>query len=73
MQPVAYDPMMNDSKPDAQIPWYFVGQGSSPCPFVVAVDYGYMSAPTSGGGGKAYVVWLFGYQRIVWEHFHWSS
>jgi hypothetical protein len=73
LQRVSYDPMMDDSKPRATIPWYFVGNESSPCPFVATVDYGYMSAPTSGGGGKVYVAWLFGYKWIVSERLYWTS
>ncbi len=73
LQRVDYDPNMDDSKPHPKIPWYFVGNESSPCPFVATVDYGFMSAPLSGGGGKVYVVWFFGYKWIVNERYYWSS
>ncbi|MHC4406880.1 MAG: hypothetical protein ACYTG0_45265 [Planctomycetota bacterium] len=70
---VDYDPVIDDSKPYVEAPWHFVGNESSPCPFVVTVDYSFMSNPSHGGGGKVYILWFFGYQWIINARFYWSS
>ena len=54
-------------------PWYYVSNGMSPCPLIVNVDWGIMAAPTSGTGGRVYVLWLFGYRVSVHETTHWNS
>jgi hypothetical protein len=68
-----YDPIRSSSADYVEPPWKFFGNESSPCPFVVTVDYGIMVAPMFGGGGKVYVVWFFGYTWEVKTLFYWSS
>ena len=67
-----------DSDPDARFgfkfpetPWYYVGNASSPLPFVVAIDVVYQAAPLAGQRSRYYVLWLFGlkiplHQEGVW-------
>jgi hypothetical protein len=53
-------------------PWLFVGNESSPCPFVVRVDYGLMQSPPWGCGGTIYVGWFFGYTYVISENMRWT-
>jgi hypothetical protein len=68
-----YDPIVEDHLPDVKAPWWFVGHEVAPCPFVVAVDYGWMAGHTNGNGGRLYVFWFFGYKHSVYEQFLWTS
>ncbi len=73
LKPLTYDPMLDDRVSDVRPPWHFVGNEAVPCPFIVTVDYGWMSAPTSGSGGKAYCLWFFGYKLWIKDRSLWLS
>ena len=56
-------------------PWHFAGNGSSPCPFIVGVDWAVLHAPLAGTGGRSYFLWFLGVKcRIpVLDQFYWNS
>ena len=56
-------------------PWYFVGNGSSPCPFIVGVDWGVLHAPMAGTGGRSYFLWFLGVECRIpfFDKFYWIS
>ena len=68
-----YDPVLDDSRPSVEPPWYFLGNETAPCPFIVTVDYGCMLGRLFGSGGKAYYFWFFGYKFWFRDHFLWNS
>jgi hypothetical protein len=70
---VDYDLEMHMHSPSVEMPWYYIRNGTTPLPFMVAVDYGVQHAPTAGGGGKVYFFWFFGYRCVLMEQLHWVS
>ncbi|MDX1946596.1 MAG: hypothetical protein SFU86_14435 [Pirellulaceae bacterium] len=71
LKQVGHEPMMkwidDGNSPRVKPPWSFVGNGWSPCPFVVTMDYGTFRGLTDGEGYKRLYVWCFGYR------WHWYS
>ena len=59
--------------PDA--PWHFIGNTSSPCPFVVGVDWSVYVGPLCGTGGRSYFLWFFGYKYHLphLDSYYWMS
>ena len=54
-------------------PWYFVGNGFSPCPFVLTVDYGINRGGLNGEGYRLFHFWCFGFRKVFSGQFLWSS
>lgn len=71
---VAYDPVLSrPPRPQPSIPWFYIGSGTAPLPFVVRVDYSYVLAPLIGNGGRIYVFWFFGAQIELSDKVSWVS
>jgi hypothetical protein len=70
-----YDPMVDETRNWIAPPWIFVGNATAPCPFVVTVDYGMLSAPLLGDGGRAYFIWIPipGYEFHIETEWSWIS
>lgn len=68
-----FDPYATDSIPKLDPPWYVIGNGSSPGPFIVTMDYSWMAGPTLGEGGKQYWFWFFGLRWRFGNALHWLS
>ncbi len=68
-----HDPMVSESLPQSKPPWYYLARGFSPCPCIVTIEYGSLSAPTNGRGGQAYYFWFFSEPRWFREDFYWLS
>lgn len=67
-----YEPRSGEFRDDIEPPWYFVGNESSPCPFVVALDVASMGK-VFGGGERAYVFWFFGHTWYMKSTPRWWS
>lgn len=44
-----YDPYRTDFANEPDTEWHFIGNGSSPCPFIVSVDWGHYFRPFFAG------------------------
>lgn len=55
------------------MPWYFVGNATSPLPCIVAIDAAYAAAPLAGQRDRYYVFWLFGWWYPVYQSNRWVS
>ncbi|MCA9173604.1 MAG: hypothetical protein KDB14_03880 [Planctomycetales bacterium] len=71
---LSYDPLRS-SQSSPNTPWHFVGTGSSPCPFIVCIDWARMDAPMLGTGGRSYFFWFFGIELHlpIMDGIHWMS
>jgi hypothetical protein len=56
--------------PSTRSPWYYC-RASAYGPFLVRVDYGWVSDPMTGDGGSVWYFWLFGRAFRVHEFDHW--
>jgi hypothetical protein len=67
LRPMSYDPMSaNERTPRGA--WYFAGQPSSPCPFLVTVRYSW-EAGCMYDYGESYYLWFCGAKRKVGAHY----
>ena len=60
-----HDPNRVTSSNWTDPPWHFVGNGSSPCPFVVGVDYGSQVGHLAGTCERIYFFWFFGFKHHI--------
>lgn len=63
LRPMNYDPMYANEKTPRGA-WYFAGQPSSPCPFVVSMRYSW-EAGCMYDYGESYYLWICGAKRKV--------
>jgi hypothetical protein len=68
-----FDPDVQPSLSEKKMPWYFVGNASSPFPFIVAVDFAYAVGSTAGQRSRGYVFWFFGLKLPVYQRVDWMS
>ena len=54
-------------------PWCLIEPGQVVCPFVVAVDAQHMEGNLGGGGGKVYVLNIFGWTYVLLHPTDWVS
>jgi len=55
-----------------KMPWFFC-RASSPFPFIVHVEHGWMAQPLMGGGTESLYVWCFGYVHRIRHIDTWQS
>ncbi|MBS0206715.1 MAG: hypothetical protein JSS49_27880 [Planctomycetes bacterium] len=68
-----FDPDVRPSLGEKKMPWYFVGNASSPFPFIVAVDFVYAVGSTAGQRSREYIFWFFGLKLPVYQRVDWMS
>ena len=75
MKILDYDPVLDRSPTHEEPPppWLFVGNRSTPCPFVVSIEYGSQLAHLLGSGHHTYVFWIFGYEHAFHDRVTWNS
>ena len=66
---LSYDPS-NYQESEPPTPWSYAS-GTAIFPFIISIEHGWRTGPTSGAGYRVYVLWFFGWQhplygRIVW-------
>ena len=72
MRKLTEDPLPNEKWRRIPAPWYHI-QTSSPCPFVVCVDFSVKYAPMDSMSGKSYYLWFAGHHQQIFFQFRWSS
>jgi hypothetical protein len=70
---LSYNPLDNTAGPRIPTPWSYVTDGAVWLPFVISVEYGWMSAPYSGEGEHLVVFWFFGWTRVLHRSTIWMS
>jgi hypothetical protein len=70
---IDFDPDIKPSLREKKEPWYFIGNASTPFPFIVAVDYALRIGPLAGQRSRAYVFWFFGLKIPIHETLVWMS
>jgi hypothetical protein len=73
VQRLYLDPDIRPYPAKRQMPWYFVGNASSPCPFVVAIDAAYQVALLAGQRTRYYVFWFSGIKVPIYDQTAWVS
>ena len=73
LQRLDFDPDVRPHPYGKRVPWYYVGNASSPCPFVVAIDCAHQVGPTAGQRSRYYVLWLFGFKLPIHQSVDWMS
>ena len=68
-----FDPDASPSKGRKEVPWYFIGNASSPFPFIVAVDVAFQIGSTAGQRSRHYVFWCCGSQYFLYQRVDWMS
>lgn len=66
-----FDPDAAPPGSDKIMPWYYIGNASSPFPLIVAADAAHQVWPTAGQRARYYAFWFFGiiipiHQSDVW-------
>jgi len=64
------DPVALNTQEQVQWPWFYVGNASVPCPFVIVLDHATMTE-TFGYGGRAHLLSIFGYTWNFAERPNW--
>ncbi len=68
-----FDPDVRPSRGESKMPWYFIGNASSPFPCIIAVDFAYQVAPTAGQRSRVYFFWCFGLKLGFHHRVDWMS
>jgi hypothetical protein len=72
LKSLGWDPMYVDFGRKPAAPWYFVGNESSPCPFLVSVDIAVHDG-VFGVGETCYCVWCLGPVWTIRSRLNWNS
>lgn len=61
-----------NTKADPPYPFYTMTIWS-PFPFMLVAKYGVLWGFTGGGGGTRLILWVFGWNKVVYEWDEWAS